>query len=349
MDTALLQLAIRMLCMYRGLLGQFPIKWDHVIAYRNNIDHAIKAAVISVSKDRIWRWMPFTYKQWTAWTSRKVCKASLLSLCRRQHTLQLTNAEQKAISDACSEAGYKHWSLGSIYYQLMRDDKLHCSSSTFYKYCRLLHITRKRVRKTKKYNTIKASAPFEILHMDLTLFKTLNSVKHYIYVIRDNFSRAILACDATLKYDSAKATETLREVMVKYNLTGKQGTLITDDGSENKGEVINFLKEHCAFWKHEIAQLTIPESNSVIEAGIKIMKYNYLFRSWPVDTTDLMKQLAFLREDYGNIPQRFLYGHTPNEVLAGAIPDKHLYKAKIAAAAKNRIKRNQQISCTDTC
>ena len=59
--------------------------------------------------------------------------------------------------------------------------------------------------------------------MDVTIYKTTNNIKHYLYVVRDNFSRAILACKASLQYSSEQARNTLQEVLVRFNLKDKEG------------------------------------------------------------------------------------------------------------------------------
>jgi hypothetical protein len=47
------------------------------------------------------------------------------------------------------------------------------------------------------------------------------------------------------------------------------------------------------------------------------------------------------------LPQKNLYGLTPNEVLNGVIPDKHRFKTQIAATRKKRIS-NQSIAIIES-
>lgn len=253
------------------------------------------------------------------------------------------------IGSACIDEKYGHWPLSSIYYQLMREDKLHCCKSTFYKYCRLLNITRKAIRKTKKYKPLKATKPLKILHQDITIFKTINGVKHYIYVIRDNFSRAILACQVATVYNSDIAKQTLESVLQKFDLLNQSGSLITDDGAENKGELTKWLASSAMLWKKIIAQVDIAQSNSVLEAANKILKYRYLFPKPIMDTSELTKTLELAIESYNNMPSGQLHGLTPNEVLNGAIPDQHFFKSKIRQAKQDRIATNRHIACDIIC
>ena len=84
----------------------------------------------------------------------------------------------------------------------------------------------------------------KVLHQDITIFKTINGVKHYVYVIRDNFSRAILACKATTEYSASFAKQTLESVLQEFDLTDKTRSLITDNGVENKGALQKWLERN---------------------------------------------------------------------------------------------------------
>ena len=53
--------------------------------------------------------------------------------------------------------------------------------------------------------------------------------------------------------------------------------LVVDDGPENNGCVNNFLSIPGIQLKKSIAQVDIRQSNSMIEAANKRMKYDYLF------------------------------------------------------------------------
>lgn len=263
---------LRFLCyvtrIQQRVLQHFHIKEQHFRQAAGYVHKAIQYA----GKEHAhipWKYLPFSAHQWAAWNSRKICARSLLLLCRKKHPAQLDITEVKAIREQCSLPGFRHWPLASIYYQLLRDNKINCSISTFYKYCRLKGISKKPIRKPKSYTPVFASAPLKTLHMDVTLFRTANSVKHYLYLIRDNYSRAILACNVTTEYSSNMAKETLQQVLQRFGLMNKEGTLITDNGSENKGALAQWLNKPGILWKKLIAQVDIIQSNSMAEAANK--------------------------------------------------------------------------------
>lgn len=345
----LLRLAARIILVYKKTFARVTLQPDTISLLIVLLNPLINTATALLPTQDSWKWLPFSARQWAAWTSRKRCRASVLNLCRRQHPAQVTTREQQQIITACYHPDYKHWPLSSIYYQLMRTEKIHCSISTFYKYCRLLKITKKPTKKPVHVAPLRADAPFKIVHMDITIYKTQDGIRHYIYVIRDNYSRAILACKAALQYSSAIAKETLHAVLAAHNLLNKEGILVTDDGSENKGEVLTLLNHTATRWKKQVAQVDIVQSNSMVEAANKIIKQRFLYRLQAANTAQLIQQLADLQLETSNTPMRCLYGYTPQEVLDGAIPDKHFFKHKIAAAKAKRIKVHQLLLCTDTC
>lgn len=212
-----------------------------------------------------------------------------------------------------------------------------------------MNITRRPIKRVKKYQPLCSTSPLKVLHQDVTIYRTVNGVKHYIYVIRDNFSRAILACQVSTVYNSDIARQTLESVLQKFDLLNQSGSLITDDGAENKGELTKWLSTSAILWKKIVAQVDIVQSNSMVEAANKIIKYRYLFSKSILDTSELTKTLELAVENYNSMPNGSLHGLTPNEVLKGAIPDKHFFKSKIHKAKQVRIAANRNVACEQVC
>lgn len=339
---------VYLLIVYKKLLEQFNIQQKHIALVREEAIVCIKYLQSNFS-NQFWKRMPFSSHQWSAWNSRKVCRISLFQLCRRKHPQQLTTAEIDVIKNNCSDIKYKHWPLISIYYQLLREKKLHCSRSTFYKYCRLLNITCVKKLKQNNYEPLTCLAPLKMLHLDVTVYRLQNGTKVYLHVIRDNFSKAILGCKAAANCCSQSSKEILEEVLLKYNLLHTKGTLITDDGSENKGALQDFITKPGMLWKKLIAQLDIIQSNSMAEAANKILKYQFLYHRCFETLSQLQVALPEILNQYNNMPSGSLFGLTPNEVLGGKIPDRKLFSDEINAAKKLRLQVNQKIICDNTC
>ena len=140
------------------------------------------------------------------------------------------------------------------------------SRQTFYRYAQRFNITRNVPKKQKPRVGIRSSRPFELLHIDTMIYRLQNHTRVYIHFIMDNFSRAILGHRASLEWNSGHTVENLKTVCEKYNLYYKPLWLMCDDGSENKGEVNNFLLQPGIEMKRVIAQIEISYSNSMVEA-----------------------------------------------------------------------------------
>ena len=153
--------------------------------------------------------------------------------------------------------------------------------------------------------------------MDVTIFKPLDQTKVYIYFIVDNFSRAILSWKASLQYSSANALDILKEAVQKHEI-GSDSTLITDGGLEIHGEVSKFISGKDNL-RHVIAQKDIIQSNSMVEAVNKHIKYYYLFKKELKDIDELINYLSKSVDNYTNKPHGKLNGLTPTEVV-NAVP-----------------------------
>jgi putative transposase len=108
----------------------------------------------------------------------------------------------------------------------------------------------------------------------------LERLKAFIYLVQDNFSRAILYFKCSLQHTAKHSFENPQNVH-KYFLSPTEiehCNLTTDDGIENHGEASAFL-DTCKSMaiSHLIAQKTIVHSNSMIEAANKHVKYHFLY------------------------------------------------------------------------
>jgi putative transposase len=91
------------------------------------------------------------------------CEASYFNWCAKRFSNQLLPVEVKTIKTYMSNDNFKHWSKSSIYLKALRDEKLQCYVSTFYKYCRLLGFNnRPRRKKSDSYNPLRTFRPNEL-------------------------------------------------------------------------------------------------------------------------------------------------------------------------------------------
>jgi hypothetical protein len=139
------------------------------------------------------------------------------------------------------------------------------------------------------------------------------------------------------EYSSEIARQTFETVLKRFGLMEQEGLLETDGGTENKGALEEMLSRPGMLWKKLAAQIDIIQSNGMIEAANKILKYRYyLYPKTISGMLELEKELQEAVVDFNAMPNGQLYGFTPNEVLSGAIPSNEGYKEQIHLATFKR-------------
>jgi hypothetical protein len=194
---------------------------------------------------------------------------------------------------------------------------------------------------------IRCDAPKKMLHMDVTIFRPLEHTKLYLYFLVDNFSRYILGFKVSLNYAAHISFENIQEAYVTHALGEVQPgiDLITDGGSENKGEVDTFANDPKTNLRKLVAQTDIRFSNSMVEAVNKRMKYDFLFTQKLLNKEETEKYLTWALQEYHNKPHSALFGLTPQEAFNGMMPDKDMFKQAIEQAAKKRKVVNLNANC----
>lgn len=281
---------------------------------------------------------------------QKVCTKSLFSLCIPKHTTQLLQREVNTIKKYCEDISYIRWPLASVYHQIIRDKAAQFHISTFYKYVTHLQLKRVTTSKRRKNHTkgIRASCPLQLLHADITVFRTADNLKACIYLVQDNFSRAILAFTVNVSCKAAVMMELIRNVYTHYLQPAAldHWQLMTDEGAENFGAVQDFLAStQNPSLKHIIAQRDVEFSNSMIEAANKNLKYRFLYHMPIANFNDLCRCVPEAINDFNNRPHDVLGGLTPLEVLNGKITDKNAEAVYRKAATIKRIAQNKQQQC----
>jgi hypothetical protein len=278
------------------------------------------------------------------------CPASPSLLCRLKHPGQLLLKEMNTIKAYCSDSRFLHWPLASVYHQLRRDKAAAFQLPTFYKYVRLLQLQRLTAACRRKNHTIgiRAASPLAILHADLTLFRTADHIKNYIYLIQDNFSRAILAVRVSTLYSASMTLQNIALVRQQFLLPAglSHCQLITDDGTENFGVAADYLESLVSpSIDHLVAQRDIVFSNSMIEAANKQLKYRFLYHQHIPDHQHLKEFVQQAVQDYNNRPHHELDGLTPLEALYGGKIDKDARSQEIRLAQQVRLLKNKQQKC----
>ncbi len=196
------------------------------------------------------------------------------------------------------------------------------------------------VPKKEKYSTgLRASYPDQIWHADITIVKTRDGMKYYIYLLMDNFSRFFLSWRIEEVVSGTIRAETIREAYKKYHDKNIIPTLITDGGPENdNNEMDRFILNEAAGINSAVALKDIPFSNSMIEAQNKLFKYRYLFRQEYSTGEDLKRVFAEDLYDYNILRLHVsLQGYTPGEAYSGLSDMEMKWSDQINQAKRDRL------------
>lgn len=324
---------------------------------RNKVLNCADTVVLNINKTRValglnktLKLLQLTQQQYWQLKQKIRCPNSLLNICLPKHPAQLLRKEVNTIKKYCGDIHYIHWPLASVYHQIMREGAARFHISTFYKYVGLLQLKRSIPKHRRKNHStgIRAAAPLQLLHADVTILRTADNIKAYIFLVQDNFSRTILQYALRLDCKAATMMELIRNVHSQYLQPAaiECCQLMTDDGSENFGQVQNFLlsAEHPQL-RHIVAQRDLEFSNSMIEAANKNLKYRFLYHKNIADFNSLCQYLPQAIEDYNTRPHDVLSGLTPLEVLNGSKINKELHHREIIKAKTIRIAENKQEKC----
>jgi putative transposase len=135
------------------------------------------------------RFLQLSYSTYLKLKKTARCNLSPLHLCMVKHPAQLIKKEVAVIKHYCSDARFVHWPLSSVYEMIKREGAAYFNISTFYKYVNLLNLKRSGTAHRRKHHHtgIRACAPLQIIHADVTVFQTADNKKNYIHLIQDNF------------------------------------------------------------------------------------------------------------------------------------------------------------------
>jgi len=308
---------------------------DVVLQLSEDISITSACDLIGIRVNRFYRWV-----------NQKACSSSAFQLCRKTNSQQLTKQEQKTVESVLVRPELKDKPWVSAYFRMMKEGIAYMNYSTFCRYATQLSGESLRFKKPKQKKGKRSSKPFELLHMDTTVVKFMDGTKGFLHLIVDNFSRAILGHKVARTCSSSLAMENLKEVCEKHNLHYKPITLWCDNGSENEGKVNEFLLRPDIAIEKQICQLEIDYSNSMSEAANKRLKYFHLLPRRLQHYEELLSCLPEVITNENNREQGSLYGYTPNEVLSGKIPDKHLFSKQIQNSKKNRSAINRKEKCS---
>jgi putative transposase len=135
---------------------------------------------------------------------------------------------------------------------------------------------------------VRAAAPNEIWHVDVTVLKLIDGTKTYLHAIIDNYSRKILAWTVAERLEPT-ATCQLLLAAGKHMVFAGLPLLFADSGIENINSAVDdTLFSACL--ERVLAQVDVAYSNSMIEAFWRSLKHQWLY----LNSLDSIERLRVL-------------------------------------------------------
>ncbi|HEY1038167.1 MAG TPA: DDE-type integrase/transposase/recombinase [Bacteroidia bacterium] len=312
--------------------------------FEDQISYKQLGKILQVSHKTLYHWRTqVKYK----------CEASALLLCAKRHPNQATIAEVAIIKQWLSKSEYAHWGIHSIWAKAFKEGITHLSKQAWYHYNQLLAIRNSTViGSKKKHKPLVAERVNQIWHADITVFKTLDGEKHYIYTVMDNYSRYIHSWRIETVVSAKIRLETIHDSITSA-FQGREFQnlqLVTDGGPENDNQTLKaFMDQHQTSIHHTIALRDIVQSNSMMEAFYRTTKYQCLYLKQIPNCKQLMSEFESWINEYNNQKPHYALGiYTPYEILNGH--DKcESFSERMKLAAQNRREFNRNASCKVKC
>jgi transposase InsO family protein len=276
------------------------------------------------------------------------CELDDQSSCPRVVPTRLTPGEVEAVQEMVESDEHRHMSLRGLALHAQRVGKVIASPSTWYRLVREMgwRRPRNRVYPAKPKIGIRARAPGELLHLDVTIIKLLDGTRAYLHAVIDNYSRRILSWTLEDRLGSGGTCRILREAARQVCASAKDTTVFADSGIENVNREVDNLLEHEKLTR-VLAQVEVTFSNSMIEAFFRSLKHSWIYLHTLDNFTALGRLIEFYVTAHNEVmPHSAFEGQTPNEMYFGA---GDVVAAELATARKTareeRMKVNREAAC----
>jgi transposase InsO family protein len=242
---------------------------------------------------------------------------------------------------------YKHLSLRSLALLGKRLGKVFASYGTW---CRLVREHRWRRPRRRLYPArpkvgVRASAPDEWWHVDVTIIRLLDGTRTYLHAVVDNYSRRVLAWTLEKRLCAEGTRKILDEARRALGDREDKVQVMTDGGSENL--VVHQDDDLVAIAEHVVAQVDVIQSNSMVEALWSQLRHRWLYLHQLDSFAGLESLIRKYFLDHNSlIPRVELGGRTPDEAYAGhELGLAEFLRAQHAHARVRRLATNRAASC----
>ena len=225
------------------------------------------------------------------------------------------------------------------------------SASTWSRVIRQLELKRCRVciYPPKPKIGVRASAPGQIWHLDLTILRLQDGTRAFVQAVIDNYSRYVLAWKVAQDYGGLRTKDLLLQAIAKAQCLGLTvvPNVYVDSGCENLNVHVDALVSSDLIAR-TVAQIDVEYSNSMIEMLFLRLKHRYLFTIPLTNFAAVEKGVDFyLTESNISIPHSALKGATPGEAITDKWNDEKVaaMQALAVMARIRRIESNQSTRC----
>jgi putative transposase len=221
---------------------------------KSRILRALDSASAFVPKAKLCAMIGLTPRRARAWTEReKRCLLDDQPPCPRSNPTRLTRNERATIARLFVADELKHFSVHALKYFASRGGLVHASYATWLRVIRAAGIARPRARVHPKRPRVglRAAAPAEWLHIDVSVLRLRDGTKAYLQAVVDNFSRRVLSFAVTPHVGGERTKAMLVRAIAELP-DGAEPKLMSDGGSENAIAQTDFtLASAC---EHVVAQ-----------------------------------------------------------------------------------------------
>ncbi len=300
------------------------------------LNTALRIAHLSASRYHGWR------------RTEAGCDLDDQSSCPRVFPTRLTPDEIENMRKMVENDDHRHMSLRALALHAQRIGKVFASPSTWYRLVRKAgwRRPRNRIYPAKPKIGIRAKAPGELLHLDVTIIRLLDGTRAYLHAVIDNYSRRILSWTLEERLGSGGTCRILRETVVQLIDCPGHSIVVADSGSENVNGAVDDLLDDEELTR-VLAQVEVTFSNSMIEAFWRSLKHGWLYLHSLDSITALRRLIEFYVKAHNEVmPHSAFQGQTPDEIFFGIgdeVP-KRLAEAR-ASAREKRMNANRAVGC----
>jgi transposase InsO family protein len=309
------------------------------------IERASRVVPLSVAL-RIARLSPSRYHVWRRAETR--CELDDRSSCPRRKPTRLAASEVRTVKEMVESDDHRHFSLRGLALHAQRIGRVVASPSTWSRLVREggWRSPRRRVYPAKPKVGIRANAPNELWHIDVTIIRLLDGTRVYLHAVIDNFSRRVLAWTLEERLGSGGTCRILLEAGRHLGTHPVETTVMTDSGTENVNGDVDALFGREGL-RRILAQVEVSFSNSMIEAFWRSLRHVWLYLHDLDNTATLRRLIAFyVRAHNETMPHAAFSGQTPDEMYFGngdaVVID--LAAARVRAR-QERMKANRMTAC----